>query len=67
MKQHPSVSKVQENGCGALRNLALYAENQTAIRAGGGIEAVVAAIVYDSFCPPVVCLLIVYENFLDYC
>ena len=41
MQQHASSAGVQEKGCWALLNLAVDAENEKAIAAKGGIEAIV--------------------------
>ena len=41
MQQHASSAGVQEQGCAALRSLAVDAENKKAIAAKGGIEAIV--------------------------
>ena len=41
MQQHASSAGVQEQGCGALLNLAVGAENRKRIAAKGGIEAIV--------------------------
>ncbi|KAJ1463788.1 expressed protein [Baffinella frigidus] len=43
MGAHASSAGVQEQGCGALLNLAVNAENQVAIAAQGGIAAVLRA------------------------
>eukprot|EP00961_Rhodomonas_salina_P095293 1282150-Rhodomonas_salina.1 len=43
MKQHVKSAGVQEQGCGALRNLAVNDENKVKIGAAGGIEAVITA------------------------
>jgi len=43
MGAHESIEEVQEQGCGALRNLSLNEDNEMAIAAKGGIGAVVRA------------------------
>ena len=48
MRAHMGVASVQENGCGALWNIAHLAENQPKVAVAGGIEAVVAAITAHS-------------------
>eukprot|EP00961_Rhodomonas_salina_P054456 731667-Rhodomonas_salina.1 len=43
MKKHVKSAGVQEEGCWALRNLALSHETRVKIGAAGGIEAVITA------------------------
>ena len=43
LEAHPAAAGVQEEGCAALWNLAVNAENQVKIAAAGGIEAILAA------------------------
>ena len=44
MRVHPDHARVQSAGCGALGNLAAkHPNNQTAVVAAGGLEAVVTA------------------------
>ncbi len=43
MKQHASVAAVQEHGCGALRNLAVNAENKVTIARQGGVDVILTA------------------------
>ncbi len=42
MTEHKASAIVQEQACGALRNLTDNADNKVAVAAAGGIEAVLA-------------------------
>ncbi len=43
MQAHKTSAGVQEQACGALKNLAVNPDNQVAVAAAGGIVAIVAA------------------------
>jgi len=70
MQQHVSSAGVQEQGCDALRKLAINSQNQVAIAAKGGVEAVVAAMqqhmssagVQEQGCGALSCLAVNAEN-----